>query len=54
MIGQYEIHHSTLCQGRVNTWTEDDEPLRFTTINEARSELDEYLDEIDAEIRTGQ
>jgi hypothetical protein len=46
MSTRYEVQHYTLCDGWVNTWSDDTEsPITFASINEAVDELDEYLDD---------
>jgi hypothetical protein len=42
---KYEIQHSTLCEGWVNTWTDDGEPTVFATKAEAARELGEFLED---------
>jgi hypothetical protein len=40
----YEIQTFTLCDGFVNTWLDnDDQPVTFATLAEARSELADLL-----------
>ncbi|PTN12504.1 hypothetical protein [Nitrosomonas aestuarii] len=39
----YEIQHKTLGQGWINTWSENGRPVRFPALEEARMELEDYL-----------
>lgn len=55
----YEVHHYTLCQGWVNTWSVIDEnnvstPQTFKTREEAQAAIDEFLREIQEEIEYGE
>lgn len=43
---KYEIQTFTLCDGFVNTWTEDDKPLTFKTRSDAELELKIHLQEM--------
>ena len=41
---KYAIETHTLCDGWVNTWTDDDEnPIVFDTLEQAQNELSTYL-----------
>ncbi len=44
---RYHILHNTICEGWINTWTEEKNgvstPLTFATLDEAEIELDEFL-----------
>lgn len=41
---QYEIQTYTLCEGWVNSWTDENEtPVVFDTLEQAEAELSEYL-----------
>lgn len=51
---RYEVRHYTLSEGWKNTWQENDKPQSFPTVTAAQSELDEFLNDIHAEIATGQ
>jgi hypothetical protein len=43
-MNRYEIQHLTLCDGWINTWTDDnEEPVTFSTEDEAYRELCAYL-----------
>jgi hypothetical protein len=43
----YQIEHLTLCDGWVNTWSDDDgEPIVFVTEAQAIEELKEYLEDL--------
>ena len=43
----YEIQHLTWCDGYVNTWLDDNEnPVVFNTLAEARGELNQFLREL--------
>lgn len=50
----FEVQQWTLCQGWVNTWSVDDQPQRFETLEAAQAELDEFFDDIQAEIDRGE
>lgn len=55
----YEVQTYTLCDGWVNTWYIEhpdgtSEPETFSTRAAAQAALDEFLDEIAAEIACGQ
>ncbi|MFZ2992413.1 MAG: hypothetical protein WA061_01745 [Microgenomates group bacterium] len=43
---KWEVQQYTFCDGWVNTWTEDDIPVTFSTRSQAEKELQEYLDEV--------
>ena len=43
---RYEVQTFTLCDGWVNCWTIDDEPMTFKTISAAELELKIHLDDI--------
>lgn len=43
---KYEIQTFTLCDGFVNTWTEDDKPLIFKTRSDAELELKIHIQEM--------
>ncbi len=43
---KYEIQTFTLCDGFVNTWTEDDKLLTFKTRSDAELELKIHLQEM--------
>jgi hypothetical protein len=57
MTIKWEIQHFTLLQGWVNTWTEEFDgeelPVHFASQKEAQEALDEYLSDIQAEIKFG-
>ena len=44
MAKEYEVQTSTIIDGWVNTWTEDDEPLTFPSAEEAQAAIDEFFD----------
>lgn len=50
---RYEVRHYTLCDGWINCWMLDDKPHAFATIEEAQAELDEFFEDIQAEIDAG-
>jgi hypothetical protein len=50
---RYEVQHHTLCDGWVNTWTVNDQPETFASEAKAQAALDEYLSEIEDQIREG-
>ena len=53
----WEVQHHTLCQGWINCWSMEvdgvSRPLRFATEAEAAFELQQFFDEISAEIDEG-
>jgi len=42
----YEVQTSTIVDGWVNTWTEDDEPLTFPSAEKAQEAIDEFFDDL--------
>jgi hypothetical protein len=54
----WEVQHHTLCQGWINTWSEEvdgvSRPLVYETEAEAQAELQEFLREIAEEIAYGE
>ena len=51
---RYEIQTFTLCDGWVNTWTDNDElPVTFETLDEAENELKDYLEDLRLETYNG-
>jgi hypothetical protein len=55
----FEVHQDTFCEGWTNTWTTTDDngveiPERFETKEAAQKEIDEFLEEIAEDIRTGE
>lgn len=50
----YEIQYCTVCDGWVNTWTIDGKPETFETYNLAAAALDDFLEEIEDDIVTGE
>mgnify|MGYP000406859860 CR=1 FL=1 len=55
----FEVQHHTICEGWVNTWSEEDEmgawvPSRYATEAEADFELQEFLAEIKREVASGE
>ena len=40
---RWEVQQYTLCDGWINTWSEDDRPHTFTTRRDALKELTEFL-----------
>jgi len=56
---KYEVQHYTICDGWINTWLVCDEdnneiPQVFDTKEEAQAELDEFLMDIQEEIKAGE
>jgi hypothetical protein len=49
----YEVQTYTLCDGWINTWTEDDQPMTFDTLEDAQKELQEHLDDLAHAVQTG-
>lgn len=50
---RYEVRQYTLCDGWVNTWSDDKGPMTFATVEEAQAEIDEFLADIQADIDAG-
>jgi hypothetical protein len=54
----WEVQHHTLCQGWINTWSEEvdgvSRPLIYPSQAEAQFELQEFLREIAEEIAYGE
>ena len=44
---RYEVQQYTIVDGWINTWTVDDEPEYFSSADEARKEIDEFLSDTD-------
>ena len=44
---RYEVQTNTVCDGWVNTWTEEvdgvEQPMIFATVQEAKDELDDFI-----------
>ena len=54
MGGKFEIQTYTLCDGWVNTWTDgDEEPATFNSKLEAETALNDYLDDINDAVKSG-
>ncbi len=56
---KYEVQHHTLCDGWINTWTVIDhenreQPDTFETAAEAQTAIDDFFDDIAAEIARGE
>lgn len=56
---RYEVQHYTLLDGWINTWSyaEGDgvmQPETFATADEAGAALEEYFQDLEDEVRTGQ
>jgi hypothetical protein len=49
----YQVQTYTLCDGWINTWTEDDTPLTFDTLEEAQIALQEHLEDLDQFVKIG-
>lgn len=56
---KWEVQQYTLCDGWTNTWSTTDErtghdkPLVFDTEQDAQREINEFLGDIEAEIKAG-
>lgn len=50
---RYMVEQWTICGGWENNWSEDDQPQTFATEAEAQAEIDEFMDDIAAEIAAG-
>lgn len=46
MAKEYEVQTSTIIDGWVNTWTENDEPLTFPSTEKAQEAIDEFFDDV--------
>lgn len=53
MKPRYAVLHYTLCDGWTNTWSVNDQPMTFDSVEEAQAELDEFLADIQSEIDSG-
>ena len=42
----YQVQTYTLCDGWINTWTENDTPLKFDTLEEAQIALQDHLNDL--------
>lgn len=42
----YEIQTYTLCDGWINTWSEDDQLVTFDTLEDAQNELQGFLEDL--------
>ena len=42
----YQVQTYTLCDGWINTWTENDTPLTFDTLEEAQIALQDHLNDL--------
>lgn len=42
----YEVQTETFCDGWVNCWTEDEEPLTFPSAEKAQEAIDEFFDDL--------
>jgi hypothetical protein len=49
----YEVQTYTICNGWINTWSEDDQPLTFDTLENAQKALQDYFDELADAVRSG-
>lgn len=50
----FEIQHFTLCDGWINTWSDDHgHPIPFTTEKEAQQALNEFFDELQESVERG-
>jgi hypothetical protein len=43
---KYEVQTYTLCDGWVNTWSEDDQLMTFDTLKEAQIALQDHLKDL--------
>jgi hypothetical protein len=50
---RYEVQTYTLCDGWVNTWTVDDEPMTFDTPEAAEAEIDDFLADVTEAVEDG-
>lgn len=51
---KYEVQTFTLCYGWVNIWQDDDrEPVIFDTLEDARTELADYLAALAHAVKAG-
>lgn len=49
----YEVQTYTVCDGWINTWHVDDEPQFFDTVEEAKTELEDFLDDVAEAVAAG-
>lgn len=50
----WEVQTYTLCDGWVNTWTENDVPVTFDTYEAAKAEFDQYWAELQQAVEDGE
>ena len=50
---KYEVQEYCLCGGWTNTWSDDDGPTRFDSIESAQAALDDFLEEMEEEVKAG-
>ncbi len=50
---KYEVQEYCLCGGWTNTWSDDDGPTRFDSIESAQAELDAFLKDMEEEVKAG-
>lgn len=53
MTNKYEVQEYCICGGWVNHWTINDEPHYFDSEAQAQTELDEYLNDMQEEVKAG-
>jgi hypothetical protein len=49
----YQVQTYTLCDGWINTWSEDDELMTFDTFEQAQKELQDFLSEMAHAVQIG-
>jgi hypothetical protein len=52
-MSKFEVQEYTLCDGWVNTWSDDEGATTFNSEAEAQDELDEYLRDMLQEVEAG-
>jgi len=58
-MSRYEVHHFTLADGWINSWTianndGEETPDSFVTLSDAQAELNDFFMEIESEIHSGE
>jgi hypothetical protein len=49
----YQVQTYTLCDGWINTWSEDDELMTFDTLEQAEIALKEHLEDLAQFVQIG-
>ena len=49
----YQVQTYTLCDGWINTWSEDDELMTFNTLEQAEIALQDHLNDLAHAVQSG-